>query len=74
MIESKMDITLLSREIKHSADALCKSHQIRLLTMQLHLLLVDFTHIENLIHQVQNALRIVLNSVNSRITLPLNLL
>ena len=52
MIESKMDITLLGREIEHPANALCKSHDICLLTMEVHLLLVDLPHIKYLIDQI----------------------
>ena len=68
MVECETYVTLPSREIKHSTDTFSKSHNVCLLAMQLHLLLVNLTYIENLIDEIQDSLCIMLDSIDSRIT------
>ena len=56
MLELVSNMALVGIVFIHIKHALGKSHHIGMLALQLHLLLVDLTHIQNLVHQVQNTL------------------
>ena len=57
-------MTLTGIILVHLADAIDKLHHIRLLAMQLQLLLIYLTNIENLVHQIQDTLGIMLYGIN----------
>ena len=64
MIETEGDIALAGIILVHLTDAIDEFHHIRLLTMQLQLLLVNLTYIQDLIHQIQDTFRIMLDGID----------
>ena len=66
-LKRKRDATLLGRELIQLTYALQELLQIRLLTMQPHLLLVYLTDIQDLVHQVEDTLRVVVNRIHRRL-------
>ena len=63
VIEAEVEVTVLGAELVHLTDAADKGYQLRLLTMQMHLLLVNLTDIQNLVHKVEDTLRVTLDGV-----------
>ena len=58
MLEDETDVALLGVELEHLADTTYELHHISALTMQMHLLLVNLTNVQDLVHQRQNSLGI----------------
>ena len=63
-MEFERDTTFFGAILKHLAYTLSEINKVGLLTVQLHLLLVNLTNIEDLVHQIQDTLGIVVNSIN----------
>ena len=59
----EVNIPLLGRIVIRLQDITHILHHIRLLTLQLHLLLVNLTDVQDLIHQVLDALGIMLDGL-----------
>ena len=56
--ENEVDMSLLGTELKHLTDAAHKGYQFCTLTVEMHLLLVNLTHVKDLVHQVEDTLGI----------------
>ena len=66
VFEVEVDAALLCVIFKHLADTLGETDDVGQLAVQLHLLLVDLADVKNLVHEVQNALGIVVDGLGGR--------
>ena len=64
VVEREVDVSLLGVIVEHLAHPLRECHEVGGLTVQVHLLLVNLTNVENLVHEVQDAVGVVLNGVD----------
>ena len=64
MLKGERDVVLASIILEHLIDTLGIGHKVGLLTMQLHLLLINLTHIQNLVNQVQDSLGVAVNGID----------
>ena len=69
MLKDKLYLALLRVVLEHLANALGEVNQVGLLTMQVHLLLVNLSHVKNLVHQVEYSLGVVVNGVQGLVQL-----
>jgi len=63
MLVGKLHVALESRELKQFGHTTDKFHEVGLLTVQVHLLLVHLTEVENLVDQGEYAIGIALDDV-----------
>ena len=61
--ELVLDAALLGVVVEHLGDAGHEADEVGLLAMEVHLLLVDLSHVENLVDEVQDALCVTLDGV-----------
>ena len=71
--EAEVDVSLLCVVVEHLAHALGECHEVGGLAVQVHLLLVDFPHVEDLVHEVQDAVGVVLDGVDVALCLGLTI-
>ena len=65
MLVVENDAAILGIELKHLVDSTDETDHFRFLAVQVHLLLVNLTHIKNLVHETKDALCVVLNGFES---------
>ena len=64
MEEAEVDVAFLGVVFKHLADTSHEGHEVGLFTVEVHLLLVNLSDVENLVDKVEDALCVMLNRVN----------